>query len=171
MFAISTFEPTEAMIRGAFEAWYASVTEVKNIVGLTWPLSMKTVPEAQYQGKANSNSLGLTNRKGTRAVILLTGSWQRPEDDENVYAAAAALVTALENKARSLDAYNPYLYLNYAAPWQNPIVSYGDEKVQSLQTLQTRVDLTAIFTKRVPGGFKIPDENGSNPTPIRANEN
>ncbi|KAH7067418.1 putative oxidoreductase [Paraphoma chrysanthemicola] len=159
MFATTTFEPTEAMIRGAFEVWIASVEGVKNISGLTWSLSMEMVPEGQYQRKADSNSLGLTNREGTRAVILLTESWQRPEDDEYVYAAVAALVTALEDKARSLGAYDPYLYLNYAAPWQNPIASYGEDKVQSLRSLRRRVDPMTIFTKRVPGGFKIPEED------------
>lgn len=157
MFATTTFEPTEAMIRGAFEVWNASLDGVKNISGLTWSLSMEMVPEGQYQRKADSNSLGLTNRKGTRAVILLTESWQRQEDDEHVYAAVAALVTALEDKARSLGAYDPYIYLNYAAPWQDPIASYGEDKVQGLRALRSRVDPMGVFTKRVPGGFKIPD--------------
>jgi hypothetical protein len=167
MFATTTFEPTEAMIRGAFEVWSASVAGVSKIPGLTWSLSMEMVPEGQYQRKADSNSLGLRDRKGTRAVILLTEAWQRPEDDEHVHAAVAALVTALEDKARSLDAYDPYLYLNYAAPWQNPIASYGDDKVQSLQALRNRVDPAAVFTKRVPGGFKIPDDNGNYSVPSK----
>jgi hypothetical protein len=96
------------------------------------------VAEGQYQRKADSNSLGLTGRKGTRAVTLLTEIWQKPEDDDHVYAAVADLVTALEDKARSLNAYDPFLYLNHAAPWP-----------------------TLVFTKPVPEGFKIPDIDGS----------
>jgi hypothetical protein len=159
MFATTTFEPTDAMIHGAFEVFNASVVGVKNISGLTWSLSMEMVPEGQYQRKADSNSLGMMNRKGTRAVVLLTAGWQKEEDNAHIYAAAAALVSAIEEKARSLDAYDPYLYLNYAAPWQNPIASYGDDKVQSLRALRSRVDPTAFFTKRVPGGFKIPGDD------------
>jgi hypothetical protein len=161
MFATTTFEPTDAMIHGTFEVFNASVAGVKSISGLTWSLSMEMVPEGQYQRKADSNSLGMTNRKGTRAVVLLTAGWQREEDDAHVYAAAAALVSAIEEKARSLDAYDPYLYLNYAAPWQSPIASYGVDKVESLRALRARVDPTAFFTKRVRGGFKIPDDDGS----------
>ncbi|KAF2829102.1 FAD-binding domain-containing protein [Ophiobolus disseminans] len=157
LFATTTFEPTEAMIRGAFDVWSASVAGVKNISGLSWSLSMEMVPEGLYQRKADSNSLGLTDRNGTRAVILLTVCWQSLEDDEHVHAAVATLVTALEDKARSLDAYDPFLYLNYAAPWQRPIASYGDDKVKTLQALRTRVDPKGVFTRRVPGGFKIPD--------------
>jgi len=90
--------------------------------------------------------------------VLLTESWQNAEDDERVYAAVAALVAALEDKARSLGAYDPYLYINYAAPWQNPIASYWGNIVQNLRTLWSRVDPTAVFTRRVPGGFKIPHD-------------
>jgi hypothetical protein len=116
---------------------------------------MEMVAEGQYQRKADSNSLGLTGRKGTRAVTLLTESWQKPEDDDHVHAAVADLVTALEDKARSLNAYDPFLYLNHAAPWQNPIASYGEDRLRSLRAIRSRVDPTLVCTKRVPGGFKF----------------
>jgi hypothetical protein len=171
MFATTTFEPTNAMIYGTFEVFNASVVGVKSVSGLTWSLSMEMVPEGQYQRKADSNSLGMTNRKGTRAVVLLTAGWQREEDDAHVYASAAALVSAVEEKARSLDAYDPYLYLNYAAHWQKPIASYGVDKVEGLRALRSRVDPASFFTKRVPGGFKIPDDDGNYCGSIRTDRN
>lgn len=157
MFATLTVNPTEAMIRGAFEVWNASVSKIKDISELTLSLSIEMAPEGLYQRKADSNSLGLTGRKGTRAVILLTESWRRPEDDERIHVAVAGLVKALEQKARNLEAYDPYLYLNYAAPWQDPIASYGNVSVQKLRALRDRIDPAAVFTKLVPGGFKIPN--------------
>ena len=71
--------------------------------------------------------------------------------------AISDLVKALEQKARNLEVYDPYLYLNYAAPWQDPIASYGNVSVQKLRALRDRIDPAAVFTKLVPGGFKIPN--------------
>ncbi|KAH7380562.1 putative oxidoreductase [Phaeosphaeria sp. MPI-PUGE-AT-0046c] len=161
MFATTTIKPTEAMICATFEIWNASVLGVKDISELTWSLSIEIVPEGLYRRQADFNSLGLTNREGTRAIILLTESWKRPEDDGRIHAAVAALLDALENKARSFEAYDPYLYLNYAALWQDPMLSYGDSNVQKLRALRDQVDPTAVFTKRVPGGFKIPEEDAA----------
>lgn len=97
---------------------------------------------------------GLADRTGSRIVCLLSQAWADQADDERVYAASAALVAAIEDAA--LDAYDPFLYLDYAAKWQDPIASYGHVSVQQLQELRAMVDPKGVFTKFVPGGFKIP---------------
>ncbi|RYP07013.1 hypothetical protein DL765_009282 [Monosporascus sp. GIB2] len=83
-------------------------------------------------------------------------AWANQADDERVYAASAALVAVIEEAARTLGAYDPFLYLNYAAKWQDPIAAYGNASVQQLRELRTRVDPEGAFTHLVPGGFKIP---------------
>lgn len=55
-----------------------------------------------------------------------------------------------------LGALDPYVYLNYAAKWQDPIMSYGTESVDRLAMVQESYDPHRIFTDRVPGGFKLP---------------
>lgn len=156
MFATTTFAPTEAMVQAAFDIWNSSLPGIKGISGLTWSLSMEVVPPSLYQRNANANMFGLTGRNGTRAVCLFTQSWPNQEDDERVYAAVAALIAAIEKAARALDAYDPFLYLNYVAPWQDPIASYGDANVQKLREVRARVDPEEVFTRLVRGGFKIP---------------
>ncbi|KAI2610570.1 putative oxidoreductase [Hypoxylon sp. NC1633] len=158
MFATTTFIPTEAMVRAAFSIWNDSLVGIKDIGGLTWSLSMEPAPPSLYQRNAKANAMGLADRKGTRVVCLMTQTWPNQVDDERVYTATAAVVAAIEKAARALDAYDPYLYLNYAAPWQDPIASYGDASVRKLQKLRSRVDPQAVFTHLVPGGFKIPSE-------------
>lgn len=142
------------MIRAAFDAWNASLQEVRDINGLTWSLSMDPIPPSMY--KRGANSLGLADRNGTLVVCLLTQAWTDPADSKRVYAASAALIDALEEASRSLEAYDPFIYLPYAAKWQNPIASYGKASVEQLQQVRARVDPTQVFTHLVPGGFKIP---------------
>ncbi|KAI0180995.1 putative oxidoreductase [Hypoxylon sp. FL1284] len=155
-FATLTFKPTEPMLRAAFDVWQSSLAEVKDIRGLTWSLSLEPLPPAIYQRGAASNAMGLADRNGTLVVCVLSQAWADEADAERVNAASAALVGSLRDAARSLDAYDPFVYLNYAAPWQDPIGSYGNESVGKLQELRARVDPGAVFTNLVPGGFKIP---------------
>ncbi|KAI1844681.1 hypothetical protein JX266_009137 [Neoarthrinium moseri] len=86
--------------------------------------------------------LALAGRNGTRAVVLLMESWQDTGNDESPM-------------ARSLDAYDPHLYLNYAAPCEDAIASYGTNSIQHLQALRSWVDPTAVFTRRVPEMFRV----------------
>ncbi|KAF3760403.1 FAD-binding domain-containing protein, partial [Cryphonectria parasitica EP155] len=156
LFATTTFRPTTEMLRAAFDAFNSSLAEVKGINGMTWTLSFEPLPPAIYQRDATKNALGLADRTGTFVVCLLSHGWTDEADNERVYAASASLLNTLEDAARTLGVYDAFIYLNYAAPWQNPIASYGNTSVQQLQELRARVDPKEVFTHLVPGGFKIP---------------
>ncbi|KAK7752796.1 hypothetical protein SLS62_005348 [Diatrype stigma] len=157
LYATTTFLPTEAMVRAAFDAWNKSLEGVRDISGLMWSLSLEPLPPGIYQRGAAANVMGLADRVGTRVVCLLVQAWEKQADDERVYAASKALIADVEKAARDLDVYDPFVYLNYAAHWQDPIASYGDASVQQLHELRARVDPKGVFTHLVPGGFKIPE--------------
>lgn len=144
------------MLRAAYDAFSNSLEGVKDIKDLTWSMSFEPLPPQIYQRNAAGNTLGLANRSGTRVVCLFSHAWSDEADNERATAAAAALVGAVEKSARDLGAYDPFVYLNYAGDWQDPISSYGDESVQQLRRLRDRVDPNGVFTRLVPGGFKIP---------------
>jgi hypothetical protein len=57
--------------------------------------------------------------------------------------------------AQTLGVDDPYLYLNYAASWQDPINSYGPASVANLQAVSRKYDPSGVFQKQVPGGFKL----------------
>ncbi|KAI3317205.1 putative oxidoreductase [Xylariaceae sp. AK1471] len=157
MTATITIVPTEAMIRATYDAFNASLPLLQNITGIMWAVNIEPLPPQLYtRGGAATNALGLTNDNRTLGVFLISPSWTDAADDEKVYAAARSLTADVEAKAKTLGAYDPYIYLNYAAPWQDVIASYGAENVKRLQKLRNRVDPHEVFTKRVSGGFKIP---------------
>ncbi|KAI0394221.1 putative oxidoreductase [Xylariaceae sp. FL0594] len=157
MTATMTFIPTQAMIRATFDAFEASLPLLQNITGIMWAVNIEALPPQLYRhGGADTNALGLTKHDRTLGIFLISPSWTNAEDDEKVYAAARSLIGDVERKARSLGVYDPYIYLNYAAPWQKVIRSYGAENVKRLQKLRDKFDPHEVFTKKVPGGFKIP---------------
>lgn len=159
MTATVTFEPTEAMIRETYAAFHASVPQIKDVTGISWALSLEPVPPQLYtRGGVDTNALGLTNEKGRSLVVcLISPSWADAAHNDQVYDAARNLMDDITARAKTLGAHTPYIYLDYAAPWQDVIQSYGAENVRKLQRLRARVDPNQVFTKRVTGGFKIPD--------------
>lgn len=144
------------MLRAAYDAFSTSLEEVKDIKGLTWSMSFEPLPPQLYQRGANKNTLGLADRSGTRVVCLFSHAWSDEADNERATTASAALVAAIEKAAHDLEAYDPFVYLCYAGDWQDPISSYGSDSVEQLKDLRARVDPDGVFTRLVPGGFKIP---------------
>lgn len=154
--ATTTFAPTEAMLLAAYAAWNSSLQSIQNLTGVTWVINLEALPPQFYARGAADNALGLADRSGSLAICLVSPTWPDEAQDEQIYAAAHALLNDIESRAKKLGVYDPYIYLNYAAPWQDVIASYGVASVSKLQKLRAMVDPGGLFTRKVPGGFKIP---------------
>ncbi|KAI0888706.1 putative oxidoreductase [Annulohypoxylon maeteangense] len=186
MTATTTFIPTEAMIRATYDAFNSSFSLLEGVAGLMWaanieplgvlnlllklhygPVSQKKIivpntplpPQIYKRGGADTNALGLTKQESSLAICLISPAWSDAAHDEQVYSAARSLMSDIEEKAKKLGVYDPYIYLDYAAPWQDVIKGYGEENVKMLQALRKRVDPVGVFTRMVKGGFKIPEES------------
>lgn len=68
-------------------------------------------------------------------------------------------VDQVQEAMTSVKAHNEFTYLNYAAPAQNPLASYGDVNVQFLKNVATKYDPEGVFQRLMPGGFKISKAN------------
>jgi FAD/FMN-containing dehydrogenase len=49
----------------------------------------------------------------------------------------------------------PWLYLNYALPWQKVYESFGDANHQKMKDVKKRYDPNNVFGRLWPGGFKL----------------
>lgn len=101
------------------------------------------------------NVLGLGADDGNLLNALTTVFWDSAEDDALVEGQVQELFARAAARADELGVAHPYLYLNYAAPWQDPIAGYGDESVAFLRGTSATYDPTGLFQKHVPGGFKL----------------
>ncbi|KAI0157384.1 putative oxidoreductase [Xylariaceae sp. FL1272] len=159
MTATVTFEPTEAMIKEAYVAFNKSLPQVQHVTGISWALNLEPLPPHIYeaQGGSGANALGLTDQGGRSLVVcLISPSWSDAAQNDQVYVAAKALMDDISARAKRLDVHDPYIYLNYAAPWQDVISSYGAASVARLRQVRAKYDPDRVFTKQVAGGFKIP---------------
>lgn len=121
---------------------------------------MDPLPPKLYARHAGTNALGLGREaREDRALIVvnLNAMWSDAADDVAVDTAVRSLIKVIERSVGELDALDPFLYINYAAPWQHVVDGYGEVNIWRLREVQDIYDPYHVFTQLVPGGFKIPE--------------
>lgn len=88
-------------------------------------------------------------------MVWLLSRWDDAKYDDIMSAARAQLVDAVVDVAKRRGKLSPFVYVNYAAPEQNPLCGYGSENAAFLQEVAQEYDPTGVFQKLMPGGFKI----------------
>ncbi|PWY70813.1 putative oxidoreductase [Aspergillus sclerotioniger CBS 115572] len=155
---VTTFESSLPMLNATYRHWNTSLAAIQGVPGIVWSFYLEPLPPSIYARAGTDNSLGLSDASGSLMVALLGAIWNDDADDEQIEKVSRELLTAIENDSRDMDAYHPFVYLNYAAPWQDPIASYGEASVERLSRVARDVDPRGVFTANVPGGFKIPGD-------------
>ncbi|KAF2270157.1 FAD-binding domain-containing protein [Lojkania enalia] len=134
-----------------------TINELLTVVGLIPTLTFQPLPHVLYSKSSltGGNVLGLDRFQYDLVNVLYTISWQFPTDSERVETAFQELEAAIIAKAKERGIYNEWIYLNYAAQWQDPIQSYGSANVQFLREVSRQYDPSGLFQEAVPGGFKL----------------
>jgi hypothetical protein len=64
-------------------------------------------------------------------------------------------IAQTEQAGEKMGLLSPYIYLNYAATWQDPLDGYGAAVKSELWEVSEKYDPEGVFQKQVPGGFKL----------------
>ena len=159
IFATGTYQNSREMMATLFELANATAQPLQSIVNVSFSISFQPQPQAIIQAslKSNSagNSLGLTAADGTLFNLLMTVSWDDPVDDALVESQVKGFIAEAKAASAQMGKANGYIYLNYAATWQDPIDGYGATVKSELQAVSEKYDPTGVFQKQVPGGFKL----------------
>jgi hypothetical protein len=142
-------------LNASFAAWNTTSQLVAGVAGVVYTLSFEPLPRAIY-GRApyGSNAfLDLSASAEPLMIALLSVSWADAADDATVRAAAQEMMGMIERGAAG---YNKWLYLNYVAPWQGAVASYGEESVARMWAVSRKYDPRGVFQTEVPGGQKLP---------------
>jgi len=116
------------------------------------PYSLSLLQKSATQG---GNVLGLEPTLGPLVSVLLLAFWESREDDERILTRLRETLDEIDRDAAGRGTLVPFKYLNYAADFQDPIGSYGDENVLKLRNASKRYDPDGLFQKGVPGGWKL----------------
>jgi hypothetical protein len=158
LFVTGTYGNSAKMMSTIFDIANRTV-QTLSVPNLAYSLSFQPMPTA-ITSKADSrggNSLGLSAADGNLFNLLLTVSWDDVADDAAIEQHAKDLFQQSEDEAKKLGLFNKYLYLNYAASWQDPFSGYGTAVKAKLQAVSKKYDPKGVFQKQVSGGFKLFD--------------
>ncbi|KAH8424888.1 FAD-binding oxidoreductase [Aspergillus melleus] len=153
---VTTHNSTVPMLNATYMRWNASLAAIQQVPGIVWSISLEPLPPAIYARAPDRNAMGLSDCEESLVVTLLSATWDDAADDTLVEEAARTLFSGIEADAHYLEAYHPFVYLNYAAQWQDPIASYGPKSVDMLRRVSRELNPTGVFRQMMPGGFKIP---------------
>lgn len=159
LFGTGTYKNSAAMMNTIYEIGNEVVQRLRSVPAIKWSLSFQPLPTVIQAVAATNggNSLGLDESDGDLFNVLLTATWDTEAADGLVEAQAKQLFDRANAQASAIGVLNEYIYLNYAAPWQDPITGYGAAAKASLQAASRRYDPKGLFQRNVPGGFKLFD--------------
>jgi hypothetical protein len=153
---VTTLISTEPALKAAYEKWAESYPALVNVTNI-FSLILEPLPPAIYKRHATENALGLDDRTEPLVIVELFASWTNAADDALVKGTLHALLGAINTSAKELGVLDRYIFANYAYKDQDVMGSYGAASLKKLRQVRKQVDPKGIFTKLVPGGYKIPD--------------
>jgi FAD/FMN-containing dehydrogenase len=148
---------TQEFMSEVYDLADATAKELLTVVGLVFTMTFQPLPYTIYSKSAatGGNVLGLDRFTDDFINLLFTLSWQLPVDNMRVETTMQGLEDQIAALAREKGIFNEFVYLNYAAQWQDPIGSYGDANVEFMRSVSRRYDPNGLFQRAVPGGFKL----------------
>ncbi|KAI1877389.1 hypothetical protein JX265_003397 [Neoarthrinium moseri] len=146
-------------LMAAYGTYVNALGPLKVIEGLTTSFTLQAYPKSLLDktASAGGNSLGIDPLDGPLMSILILSFWQNKEDDEKIHSTFKGVIEAVDQDAAARGTAVPYKYMNYAAPFQNPIDTYGEGNKAKLQETSTKYDPEGLFQKCVLGGWKLFD--------------
>lgn len=152
-----TVKADAATLKDAANIYTQAIAPLKSCEGLTCSFTLQPYPVSLLQRSVakGGNSLGLDHVNGPLVSVLLLNYWQISSDDERIMEAMKGALEAIRSVAAEKGTAIDYIYLNYAAPFQNPIASYGFKNESKLQAVSQKYDPEGLFQKGFPGGFKL----------------
>ncbi|KAI1334210.1 FAD-binding domain-containing protein [Xylariaceae sp. FL0016] len=146
-----------ATLKSGAEIWQEALEPVKGCEGLICSYTLQPYPSSLLQKSAvkGGNTLGLTPDDGPIMSIALLSYWNDGNDDRKILEAFEGALESIKRDAISKGTALDFTFMNYSAPGQDPIGSYGRENKARLQEASKKFDPEGIFQKGVPGGWKL----------------
>jgi hypothetical protein len=147
----------EKLVSDMVEIFEEETAPIANLTGIVPALSFQVmrVPELQAMTRNGGNAKGIGGGKRPLLFLNFAPVWALKSDDEAVLTACHNFITRSEDMARQRGLLHPYLYMNYASQWQDPIAGYGAENKARLLDISKKYDPEGVFQKLHPGYFKL----------------
>jgi hypothetical protein len=123
-------------------------------------LTFQGLPPTPHE-ESHPNSLGFNpESEPEKDVVFLqvVFTYSDARADEGLQVALQDFVARLEKQIEEEDVHHDFVYLNFAATFQNPFAGYGEEQQEKLRSVARKYDPAGLFQKQLAGGFKLFEE-------------
>ncbi|KAI0200125.1 FAD-binding domain-containing protein [Astrocystis sublimbata] len=153
----TTVKADVATLKAATEIYSAAIEPLKPCKDVLLSFTLQPYARTLLERSAASggNVLGLEPELGSLVSILFLTCWEDKDDDEKIIGTLRKALEEIDHDAESRGTLVPFKYLNYAAPFQDPIGSYGEANQAKLRDASLQYDPDGLFQKGVPGGWKL----------------
>ncbi|KAK3297569.1 uncharacterized protein B0H64DRAFT_416588 [Chaetomium fimeti] len=157
LFATVTLKPSTKFMLEVFDILNSTLYSVNPPGGVVWNIAFEPLPSVMFSqaAKTGGNVLGVRPEDGNSYIMLLSALWQDSAANLVVEQASRRAISSIESRARAKGLLRKFQYLNYAAPYQAPLKSYGAVEFGFLKGVSSKYDPLGLFKDRVPGGFKL----------------
>ena len=112
---------------------------------------------SDHSAERGGNVMGLDRYPDNNILLLTVLVWTDPGKSAEVQRLNDYILGNITTYTKSVGAFKPWQYINYAYENQDPFGSYGPENVDFLKRVSREYDPQQTFQKLVPGGFKLGD--------------
>ncbi|TKX22577.1 FAD-binding domain-containing protein 27 [Elsinoe australis] len=157
LYAVITIKNDYELLLFAKDVFFEKIPDAANAPGSLPVLIFQSisVPILEKMQKNGGNPLGLKVEDGPFMMVQMSVWWADAKDDDLIYKSTSDILGAIkaESKSRGKDA--DYVYMNYAAPFQDVIAGYGEENKNKLKDIAKKYDPKMVFQELQPGYFKL----------------
>ncbi|KAI0140423.1 FAD-binding domain-containing protein [Xylariaceae sp. FL1272] len=133
------------------------MTPLTNITGIVPALAYQVVSVSTLKSmnRQGGNVLGISDETRPLQVMNPSVMWTLESDDALVLGTFRRFTLRAQALAKERGLHHPFLYMNYASPWQDPIVGNGGKNKARLLDVSRKYDSEGVFQILHPGYFKL----------------
>jgi hypothetical protein len=124
---------------------------------ISWHLISRNTVELMRKNGGSAISMNFQPEDAPLVMMGPAWRWRNEADDEKMNGALDRFLKRSQAKAKEMQAWHPFKYMNYAHVSQNPWEGFSKEDLDWLRRLQKEVDPKGIFTRAGlnKGGFDL----------------
>ncbi|EDU41046.1 GlcD FAD FMN-containing dehydrogenase [Pyrenophora tritici-repentis] len=152
-----TVKASYEIAQHSVDIFYDTIGALSEVKGAFPVLIWQHITDGSLKGSTRNggNAMGFDANGSPIHIIQLACSWDEAADDDTVFQVMSNIMKAIKRDAMELGVQNDWVYMNYAAKFQDVIASYGPASKSKLKTVAEKYDPTEVFQTLQPGYFKL----------------